>query len=315
MAAPVITDVPPALSRDQSLRVGKPAGRKPLTMILVAAIALLVLSGLARSFQKAPVVESVRVVAAGKDIAPGCRLGFTCLHYLNIPRNYWSPQMVTSYPDVVGRVATAYIPAGEPIVTSRLLSAGKGLSPAVNVNERAITLKLADDALVDHSICPGDRVDVIATSTASNGKKYTRTICQNLLVLLSVPKEIVLSDKLRNAEQNKITLAAAPADTEKLAQATETGRLRLVLRNPLNWAQVALSGADERDLLPHDALRIEPPVSGQPLNSSLMPPPPPPPALPAAAAGKEAAALPPPPLQWIVEVFKGSHKESNAFSQ
>ncbi len=309
MASPVIADVVPSLAREKKFAPSRGGSHKPLSLLFLLAICLLCLVGIARTFQKPPAPDSLRVVAAGKDIAPGCRIGFTNLHYLNIPRQYWSPSMVTSYPDVAGRVAAAYIACGEPILKSALLPGHSGLSPQINVNERAITLRLSDDALVDHALSPGDRVDVISTSSAPNGKKYTRTICQNLLVLLSVPKEVLLSEKLRNAEQNKITLAAAPADTEKLAQAVEVGKLRLVLRNPVNHLQVYLAGADERDLLPHDALRIEPPEIGP----GLLLPPPPPPSL--APRVPEAKSPPSAPLQWIVDVFKGSNKESHAFPE
>ncbi|MBX9687526.1 MAG: Flp pilus assembly protein CpaB, partial [Candidatus Obscuribacterales bacterium] len=207
-----------------------------------------------------------------------------------------------------------YIAKGEPISSKDLLPS-ENLSGLLNKGERAITLKLEAEMQLDHELNSGDRVDVLVCSSAKS-KRYTRTVCQNIRVLLAVPKEMLASNSIRNNESNRVTLAASAADCERLNQAADAGKLRLVLRSPAAQETEVLPGADERDILPHFALK----EMAESAVKALMPPPaasappaavlPPLPAPPAAVEGAEIA--PPAPLQWVVEIFSGSKRETYA---
>lgn len=315
MAPTVVPDVAPILTRERIVSAGVRPHRSlnGLTLSIIVVMVVLVALGVWRGAQKSVVAEEkVRVVAAGKDIQAGCRLGFTSLHYVDIPRRYFQPDMVKSHELVVGRVVKSFIATGEPILSSWLFPGGTGLSLNLETQERAITLTLSEDALVDHSICPGDRVDVLVTLT-SCGKKYTKTICQAVTVLMSCPKEALMSSKMRTGVHNRITLAVLPEQAEKLTEASETGKLRLVLRNRLSSTYSVLTGSDEEDLLPNSALAVEhrelrlPPLS-------VVTAPPPTMAVPSVEPHQMLEPLTK-PLQWVVEVFTGSHKETYAFPQ
>lgn len=108
-------------------------------------------------------------------------------------------------------------------------------------------------------------------------------------------------------------LSASPEDAERLTEALESGRLRLVLRNRANIRQSGLTGASEKDILPADALKaVVPSMSPPPVRSSWRDPeavfaPPPPPAPPVPVS---EAVTTPDPVKWIVEVVSGSKKES-----
>lgn len=273
--------------------------------MLIAVIIILVLSGTWRLLAKAPEPKTMEVVAAAQDLPPGCRISFESLHYFQIPVKYWSDEMATSSQTLVGRYTRAYIPAREPILNSDLLPGKQALAPQIQLNERAVTLKLPPEAAVDYGIRPGDRVDVIANTT-KDGKKYTKTICQNRLVLFSVTKEMILSDQSHKNENDKITLSVSPEDAEKLAQAMESSKLMLTLRNPQANEKLALAGADDRDLLPHYAQR--PPASS---SEHQIPLPPPPPEVNSLAQAEPTPQ--PQPLQWIVDVFSGSERKQYEF--
>jgi pilus assembly protein CpaB len=307
--APVI-DRPTVLKADKRVATTSGAGEnKTLSWLLAALVVALVAVGLGRMLWKPAAPDTLTVVAAAHDLPPGYKLGYRDLHYLTIPKRYYSDKMIAAFPDVVGKTTAQFLPVGEPLTSDRLLTGSGGLSAAVNAGDRAVTLKLSEDALVDHAIGPGDKVDVLSTSTAKNGQKYTKTIVQNVTVLMAVPKEMLMVDRLKSGEQNKITLAVRPEDCEKLTQASEVGKIRLVLRNPAMHSQIVLSGADDRDLLPHEALRVEPPVIGS--SNPTVPPPP----TPEGATQASAQGLMPPPVQWIVDVFQGAKKESHAFPE
>jgi Flp pilus assembly protein CpaB len=180
-----------------------------------------------------------------------------------------------------------------------------------------MTLKLEEDELVDHAVSNGDLVDIIATTPGKDGKKFTKTICQNVEVLLSLPKDIVLSDRLKSFEEHKITLAVNPVDCEKLAQAADGSKLRLVLRNPASHEKWPLPGADERDVLTAAGLKVDPPKTNKGSSDntylgtqSMVPMPPPMPETNPLTAN----VMPPQntPLQWVVEMFSGSKRETYA---
>lgn len=307
MSPTLSADVMPYLSRDR--QVAPPPGKKskgPMMFILPLLILALVGLGLMRMISRPAPPETVRVVGVAQDLPPGCRLGFHNLHYVQIPRQYHQETMFDSYEQVIGKVTRTFIATGEPITRSTLFQSSAGLSKQVLAPERAVTLKLAGEAILDNNLYPGDRVDIIATTAGKEGKKYTRTICQNIRVLMCTPKEAVLSARVRTEELEKITLAFMPEDAEKVVQANECGKLRLVLRNPNNQMRLQLRGSDERDLIPYEGPRS---ISA----ASAPMPPPPMPASAVPAAPMPSSLVPADPVGWLVEVFSGSKKETQTF--
>jgi Flp pilus assembly protein CpaB len=287
-----------------------------MLVILLAAIVLFVAIGTIRLINKpAAAGEKVQVVAAGMDIPAGCRLGYTSLHYVQIPRQYVTSDMCPSYKEAVGRVTKTFVRRGEPISGSMLFAGTAGLAQLLESGERAITLELSDDGLVDHALRSGDYVDVIVTATES-GKKFTRTVCQAAMVLLAVPREALAGPRARAGDADRITLAVSPAQAEELAEASQVGKLRLVLRNRLNRNLEALPGVSQRDLLPEAALSTAAgTVVAPPKDDRSLQLPPPPPAVTAGAAVDDPGRTAATPVQWIVEVFSGGRKDTYAFPQ
>jgi Flp pilus assembly protein CpaB len=311
-------EVSPILSREKKGFSTPPTkgGGSAMSVILLVLMLILVGSGLLRIFMKPAVNnETVRVVAAAMDIPPGTKLGFTNLHYINLPTNYHSSQMSASYEDLVGYTTRTFLPQKEPILKNDLFPGKSGcVGMELENDQRAMTLKLEEDALVDHSILPGDTVDVLCTSTAKS-KKFTKTICQSVPVLLSVTRAAMLSQKFQNEDRNRITLALTPEQCEKVAEAADVGKIRLVLRNRLSTNNPVLRGTGESDIQPASASEAEVPAARTmpipapiPVAPSVIPPslgPPPP----------VTEAPPLEPLKWVVEVFSGSNKQTYAFPQ
>ncbi|HEY9868403.1 MAG TPA: Flp pilus assembly protein CpaB [Candidatus Obscuribacterales bacterium] len=321
MAPTVAPEAAPGLARQKAYPPMAPPrrGSSPLLAILLVAIVLFVAIGTIRMIYKPPGDgERVQVVAAGMDIPAGCRLGYTSLHYVQIPRQYVTADMFSTYAQAVGRVTKTFVPRGEPISSTMLFAGNAGLAQLLDRDQRAITLELSGDALLDHCLCPGDYVDVIATVTES-GKKFSRTVCQAVMVLLAVPRQALMAQRARTGDVDKVTLAVSPAQAEELAEASQVGKLRLVLRNGVNRNTEALAGVSQRDLFPAAYAATAQPTAPAGRNDRLLAElPPPPPPLPAVAIGQSAGDLRPPapiPVQWIVEVFSGSRKATYAFPQ
>jgi Flp pilus assembly protein CpaB len=314
MSTSTAPNAAPILSWEKADKQLKSVRKKqnPLMVVAVLAIVVLGVSGIWRATHQAAPSEWVKVVAVSKDTPPGTRLSFTSLRYIEFPKKFVQRDMATSLSDVAGNVTRTYIPQGEPVRAAMVFAGRHNLSKILETQERAITLELADDALVDHAIEPDDLVDVLVVST-KDGAKYTKTICQDARVLMTASKEQA-NARHGSSGANKVTLAVSPDLAERVTEAADVGKIRLVLRNSLGRTQQHLFGADENDLLPGSALQKSAaamatppaPLSG-PTSMSLAAPLPPP---PVPEALKDVAAPPQGPIEWIVDVFNGSKKES-----
>ena len=282
----------------------------PLTVLAVIGILALGGSALWRTTHSAPQQTLIRIVAAARDLPAGTAVSLMHLKYIDVPKELVNREMTGSLKDVVGCDTRTFIEAGEPIRRYMVFPATGGLSRNLAQNERAITLQLNDDTLVDHTIKPEDRVDVLVVSS-KDAQKYTKTICQAARVLITAPKEQMLARHLSSGTMNKITLAVKPDTAEEITEAAEVGKIRLVLRAKTSTTQDLLEGSREEDLLPHSAFMhgdssaaagADGAGSTQTASKTASEEIPPPPV--------DASAAAPNPIEWLVQVFSGSHRET-----
>ncbi|HEY9760479.1 MAG TPA: Flp pilus assembly protein CpaB [Oculatellaceae cyanobacterium] len=310
----------PVLSWEKAIQQTKPlkASKKktsPVMVFGVVAMLILAASGVWRSMHQTQPKPMVEVVVAKKDVAAGVRLGFMDLHFLDVPKELVTKDMLTSLSDADNHITKTFLQAGEPLRTSMFFSNTQGIAEALENDERAITLKLDDDQLVDHAIAPDDLVDVVVVAS-KDSQKYAKTICQSARVLMAVSKDQAMSHHM-GGTSNKITLAVSPETAESISEAADVGKIRLLLRNKLGIRHNSLPGAEEKDLLPASAYRAEKETSahivkdGDEEKSVPALPPPPILALPPAATSQFDAPQPSAdPLQWMVQIFSGSKKEA-----
>lgn len=307
---PTVTQDVASILKERALSL--PPQRKAnkwIPVALVVLMAALLLSGYLRSTAtKKEQSVLVTVVGAASDIAPGSKLTFSSLHYVQIPERYYSDAMLKSNEEVVGSIVKYFVPRGEPITKAYLFAKNQSVSSNLETHERAISLKLDDDAVVDRTIASDDLVDVLVT-LVKDGKHYTKTIAQNVRVLLATTKEALESRTLR-ATQANVTLAATPDQCESITAASDSGKLKLVLRSRLSATVSNLSGVSEDDLLPAKAFLG---TISKPISRTAEPPAfpqflaPPPIALPETISSQNILSQ---PLGWMVDVFTGSKKET-----
>jgi len=121
---------------------------------------------------------------------------------------------------------------GEPVVESRLV--GKNGRGGVTVPEgmRAVSAHVSDSSGVIAILRPGFRVDVQLANLAGNSAEL-RTILQDIEVLsVHAPED--------SRENPVATLLVTPEEADRLAIGDSFGRIRLVLRNPLDHGQTTL---------------------------------------------------------------------------
>jgi len=140
-----------------------------------------------------------------------------------------------SFTDVLGKISTSEIIAGEIVLSGRLAESGVGsaLASVVAQHMRAVTVRVDDVVGVAGFLLPGNRVDVIATEKDNSGNKVSaETILSNVKVL--AVDQSASSDTNQPVVVRAVTLEVSPADAETLLKGKTAGSIQLALRNPLD---------------------------------------------------------------------------------
>jgi pilus assembly protein CpaB len=236
--------------------------------------------------------RGVHVVVAADDIQVGAKLTAHDVAAVTIPQSA-VPQGAFSDPSkVVGRGAVLPVSKGDFILQSKLapLNAGAGLPSMIPQGMRAVSVRVNDVVSVAGFVQPGSRVDVLATGNQGN-ERQTTTVLENVLVL-AVGKNLD-----QNASEGPaapvITLAVSPDDAQRLALASQEGRIQLSLRNPLDTKKGGIGATRTSSLYPVEKTVV---TDAKP------------------KIHKVATKIPPPaPGPYQVEMIRGSKRDETKF--
>jgi len=146
------------------------------------------------------------------------------------------------YLALVGRKLLRPLPKQAPIFWSDIEGGAPGsgrLADDIKPRMRAISVNVSGAASVSGMVKPNDHVDVLGTfsfpSKAVQGEMelVTLTMLQDVLVLATgreTAKSRLLSDLRMPASYNTVTLEVTPRDAQRLALASELGKLSLAVR-------------------------------------------------------------------------------------
>jgi pilus assembly protein CpaB len=140
--------------------------------------------------------------------------------------------------DVIGRGVITSVARNEILLPSKLAAenAGGGLPAMIPQGKRAVAVKVNEVIGVAGFALPGTRVDVVVTGNPSDNSSSNvtaTTVLQNVQVLAAGQKLQTNSDGKAETVQ-VITLMVTPEEAQKIALATQEGRIQLTLRNPLD---------------------------------------------------------------------------------
>jgi pilus assembly protein CpaB len=239
-------------------------------LLLVVAI---VAGGLAAYFATrgappapAAVVETAeapmsQVLIATRSIGIGERLSASSVAWQDWPDTALRPEYMTRdrLPDapeqMAGTVARFEIFVGEPIREAKLVRTEQGyLSAVIEPGMRAVSVGVSAESGAGGFIVPNDRVDVVLTRNL-DGVDVAQTILSNVRVLAIGHRlgEIGSSgDSDSDTPESVVfdggaiaTLELNPIQSETIINATQLGRLALVLRSIVDFADRP-SGGDGR---------------------------------------------------------------------
>jgi len=141
--------------------------------------------------------------------------------------------------DAIGRGVVTQIYQGEPILESHLavLGSGGGLAPTIPQGMRACAVRVDEVVGVSGFVTPGMRVDVLVSGNppgagASEGV-VTKTLLQNIQVL-SAGTDIQRDSEGKARQVQVVNLLVTPEQAQDLSLASNSLKIQLVLRNPLD---------------------------------------------------------------------------------
>jgi pilus assembly protein CpaB len=226
---------------------------RTLIVVVVAVVtAGLASVGMYRVVQRMPVreveVASMHVVVAAQPVPVGTRLQENHLKVVAWPaRNpvsgsFSDPKML------VDRGVIAPIAENEPVTESKVAvsEAGAGLPPLIPAGMRAISLRVNEVIGVAGFAVPGTRVDVLVTVRNPDNERdepMTRTVVSNVEVLTAGTKfDEENSRDGKPIPASVVTVMVLPEDAERIALASNEGKITLALRNPLDVAAADTRG-------------------------------------------------------------------------
>jgi len=275
--------------------------RTRLLVIGVVALAL----GAALSFfvyqslqaKMAPQKVGVDAVVAANDIQVGAKIADRDLKVVKYPPEDLPPRVFHTKTSALGRGTVLPIGKGEFVVPDKLAAenAGAGLTTLIAVGMRAEAVRVNDVTAVAGFVVPGTRVDVLVTGNPTGSSEpQTMTVLQDVAVLATGQRtERSATGEPQNA--SVVTLLVSPEDSEKLALASQEGRIQLVLRNPLDTNQEKAAAIRKRGLFGG--------AMSAPHSAKIM-------------RVKQAPTQAPEPEKPLeIDVIKGNHKETIQLKQ
>jgi pilus assembly protein CpaB len=217
--------------------------------------AVLITKYLARRPDKLVPVPMTAVAVAAADLPAAAPLSKESIELVQWPANALPEGSFHDAASLDGRITTAALVKGEPILAGRLAPKGarQGMGAVIPDNMRAMTVPVNEVVGVAGFIHPGDYVDVVTTMqtpvTAHSTEQEFRSkvVLQNIKVL--AVGEDLMADESKPVKVPVVTLLVTPEESERLALASTQGKLQLTMRPQRDQAQVATSGISPHELL------------------------------------------------------------------
>lgn len=284
---------------------------RAIVMILLSLLAGALAVWLAARWIAQQAAENVtRVVVAARDLDAGQVLSADMLQSVAWPSVSVPVGATGDLKKIEGRVLGVMLVKGEPVLEARLAPVGAtgGLSSTIQKGKRAISIQVNEIVGVAGYIRPGSWVDVMVnTREASGDKPISKIVLEKILVLAVAQDD--KRDQTKPKVVSTVTLEVEPEQAEKIDLARNIGNLSLVLRNPLDTADISTSGARREGLLRGDAV----PGATAPAQASAHPVARPAVARPTVAARPASPAAAPVPPAVQVEVIRGVQKANSNF--
>ena len=198
--------------------------------------------------------NATKVAIAKVDIPLGTKIIPEQVGEVELQSNTIPDGAFESAEKLVGRVAIVNIAAREAITDTKLAPQGTegGLTALIPEGYRAMTVKVDDAAGVSGFIQPGTLVDVVVVidpKENSNQDPISKVVLQNIKVLANAQNIDRPKNEREATTVKAVTLQVTPEQAEKLALASNEGKLQLIMRNSTDQGDTQTTGVNKRSLL------------------------------------------------------------------
>jgi pilus assembly protein CpaB len=206
-----------------------------ISLLLAGLAAWVANNWLASRAMAKPAPAQEQIVAAAIDIPLGTKIEERHLALIEMLPGRAPKGSFHNYADVLGKVASSSLIAGEMVLAPRLADSagGSALASVVDKNMRAVTVRVDDVVGVAGFLLPGNRVDVIATEKDAMGTQVKATTILSNVKVLAVD-QTASADNNQPVVVHAVTLEVTPTDAEILLKGKTAGAIQLTLRNPLD---------------------------------------------------------------------------------
>jgi pilus assembly protein CpaB len=204
------------------------------------------------------------VLVAATQIPFGSRVEAAHIKVVDLPKGAVPANAFFDPDEAVGRIAAQTVYPGEILLQTRIVEhlGGSALAAFIDQGMRALTVRVNDVVGVAGFLLPGNRVDVVAIRRPPGGRSVASdTLLQNVKVL--AVDQTTSPDKNDPVVVRAVTLEVTPKQAEQLAEATEEGKVRLTLRNPLDTVTVVRAP---------EPVAVEPPPEPKPATAPKVGP-------------------------------------------
>lgn len=182
-----------------------------------------------------PTVEMQNIVVAVAEIPIGSTIDAAQVKTSNWPKASVPPGALLVSEQAVGRVVLERVLPGEPILEARLIPKDGVpgiLTYKIPKGNRAMTVAVDQVAGVAGFITPGNKVDVVLTTTPPGAQQSISKIIPNLqnLLILAIGQIIEQQKDGKPVIVPTVTMDVTPEQAEQLAVASTQGKLQLILR-------------------------------------------------------------------------------------
>lgn len=199
----------------------------------------------------------VETAVAAVNVAVGTPIDAGSVVLRAVPRELAADVALVRPADLVGRVPSEPLLAGEVIRSERLADAraGLGWNALIPKGARALSIDIHDGAALSGYLDPGDRVDVLVTISREDHLETETLVLLQAIEVLAVNDRATGEDTARARPggaslQPSVTLRVTPEQAEQVAHAERRGSIRLALRNIMDEEGVSLGSVGSDDLLP-----------------------------------------------------------------
>jgi pilus assembly protein CpaB len=210
--------------------------------VLLGIITTIVFFQYTKQFSAEPAavtVSTIDIVVAKEKIEKNEKITPEKLEMIQMPEEAVHPEAIKSLAEVEGKLATAMIEKGEPILTHRIgseMEEGVYVSRKVRDEYRAVSVGVNFNQSVSNLIEPEDEVDVVFSKMikdASNKDVPKTEILLNNTRVLAVGRKMQTPENTEEpyVEYSSVTLELKPDDAVKLINATEEGKIHFILNN------------------------------------------------------------------------------------